>query len=50
MVSLSRAIARFARFSIGLDSPLERRNMLHATIEGSLVVASVQIVVATTHR
>lgn len=43
---LSRALARFVRVTIGLESPLERRNMLNATIEGSLVVAGVQIVLS----
>lgn len=42
---LPRLVGRFARFSIGLETPLERRNMLNATIEGSLVVAGVQIAV-----
>ena len=42
----SPALARFVRFTIGLESPLERRNMLNATIEGSLVVAGVQIVLS----
>mgnify|MGYP001184933377 CR=1 FL=1 len=45
-MSLARALSRFTRFSLGLETPLERRNMLNATIEGSLVVAGVQIVVA----
>ena len=45
-MSLARALSRFTRFSLGLETPLERRNMLNATDRGSLVVAGVQIVLS----